>query len=488
MKRRITLFIILAAVVLAVFAFSGCTGILGDFEVTDTPSEGGAGEGGGGKANGEGCAAGSECNSGFCTDGVCCESACKGTCESCALAEKGKCSPIPKGQDPDKECLSAVRPDAGPIKQIEEDGGADGGDAAVAADAGEVDAGKQINFPDGGVTSSDPQCGGACDGNRACKFPGEETTCGTNFCQSRVEAAGYRCNSKGLCELTFSDCKGYACEGESCRTQCSQLNDCDAKHFCNAQGVCQAKLGNGLECTLPTQCGSGFCSQGVCCNSECDSAKLPGANCKQAGSVGQCKCSQDCGPGGSCRLFYRDADGDGHGDPVVANATVGCVGATPPAGYAASNDDCNDADGRAFPGQTAYFDTPELVRGGYDFNCDKIIQKQTEEFPGATCRFCPDPVGKPLTCPASTSTCQYKNQGANLKCELNYNSLCAILGGTDCYTCGSVKGNDNTRGFTQTVPCGAPAQYTITDCGSCADVGQGPSTPTYTYNQTQRCH
>ena len=94
------------AFVAAVVAFSGCTALLGSFEVAPSVEAGASGT-----ANGAACQVGSECASTFCADGVCCESACSGTCESCALAEKGKCAAVPEGQDPAKECLPAPRPE-----------------------------------------------------------------------------------------------------------------------------------------------------------------------------------------------------------------------------------------------------------------------------------------------------------------------------------------------------------------------------------------
>ena len=39
-------------------------------------------------------------------------------------------------------------------------------------------------------------------------------------------------------------------------------------------------------------------------------------------------------------------------------------------GYTLDKTDCDDADNRAKPGQMAYFATPRIGKGGYDFNCD----------------------------------------------------------------------------------------------------------------------
>lgn len=478
MRRRTVLITCFSAAIVVALTGSACTSILGDFEVANTANEAGAS----GKSNGEVCGANGDCSSGFCADGVCCESACSGTCESCALAEKGKCLPIPDGQDPDKECLPTPRPDAGTISD----------DAGILDDAGadaSVDSGN-IDLPDGGLVSEETKCAGSCDGNRKCKFPGKETTCGTQFCTTKKESNGLRCDGAGHCDLQTSDCVGFECDNTAgvCRTQCTKTNDCDFKHYCK-DGACAARLPNGQECSLPDQCDSGFCvidgAGGVCCNSDC--GQLPGGNCKQPGSVGKCKCNVDCGAG-ACRRFYKDNDGDGHGDPNVGLAIVGCDNTAPPGGYSASNDDCNDNDSDAFPGQTAFFDHPTKTKGGYDFNCDGQETKETAEYPGGSCRFCDAPVdvlGK-LTCPnSSTTACYRANQSATLTCKLS-KTLCG-LGGT-CYVCdgqgGLLRGTGYDKGFTSTVACGSSATYT--DCGACVAKGGAMPAPA-TSSVPQRC-
>ena len=59
--------------------------------------------------------------------------------------------------------------------------------------------------------------------------------------------------------------------------------------------------------------------------------------------------------------FYGDADGDGHGDPAVAE-----LACDPPAGFVTTDDDCDDADAAVFPGA-------DEVCNGMDDNCDGEI-------------------------------------------------------------------------------------------------------------------
>lgn len=483
-RRKTTLLTIAFAAILGATAaaFTGCTALLGDYEVDPT-----AGEGGTGTNNGAACTTAAQCGSGFCSDGVCCESACSGTCESCAI-EKGKCTAVPDGQDPDKECKATPREDAGaapePDAQVLDDGGVDG-TAPDAATEEEGDGGGQVNLPDAGFVSADDKCAGSCNGSRACKFPKNETTCGTKFCNSPSQAGRFACDGKGRCELEISACQSFSCEGDECRKTCAEQNDCQKTHFCNPMGLCQQRLADGLGCGNPDQCRSGFCvtpvggGQGVCCNSECD---FPGSQCNKAGSVGKCKCATPCGTG-SCRLFYKDSDNDGFGDKNAtfpATATVGCDNAPPPATFSATKDDCDDADNRAFPGQTAYF-ADKTTKGSFDFNCDGNITKETREYPGSTCLVC----GDPKLCPSSTSCTSRNASQSRLTCDL-YSSLTICLPGTPCspYSCGYSRFVSNTAGFTTTVDCGVTSGA-YTTCGKCTGLAGAP--PSSTALRQQRC-
>jgi hypothetical protein len=463
--RHFVSFALATAFVAAIVAFSGCTSLLGSFEVSEA-----TGEGGTGNANGTACQLGSECASTFCADGVCCESACSGTCESCGLAEKGKCAPVPSGQDPQKECLPAPRPDAGPAAPELDAGATDGGEAEDAAGT--------INFPDSGFVSADDKCAGSCNGERACKFPSTETTCGTKFCNTPTEAARFSCDGKGRCELGVEQCKSFACENEECRVTCAAQDDCLSTHFCNSQGKCQQKLANGVNCNTPNDCTSDACVEGVCCNTAC--GDIPGATCKKAGSVGKCTCSRDCGTG-ACVLWYRDGDTDGFGDRLGTLATntamIGCTNLTPVAGFVANKADCADNDPRAFPGATAYYETPITGTTSFDFNCNGTLEKLTPEYPGASCVFC----GAPKTCPSST-TCSTAGQGSRLSCKLGTGLLCPI--GQACYVCGGNGRTNYNTGFTSTVACGAVA--TSTTCGKCTLKSGAPSATTAQVQQ--RCH
>jgi hypothetical protein len=64
------------------------------------------------------------------------------------------------------------------------------------------------------------------------------------------------------------------------------------------------------------------------------------------------------------RPFYRDADGDGYGDPK--KPVKACEA---PHGFVANRDDCYDANRRAHPGQRDYY-AVDRGDGSFDYDCD----------------------------------------------------------------------------------------------------------------------
>ena len=468
----------------AIVAFSGCTTILGTFDVAPAGS---------GTAEGTACDAGSQCASMFCSDGVCCESACSGTCEACNLAGTvGKCTAVPDGQDPALECPTEPLPvvdagldivDAAGISDASFDASDDGG---VTDGGGASDAGVVFGPPDAGVSTSDGQCAGSCNGQRACKYPGTERTCGTTFCTTPTQQGRAACDMKGHCVVGAETCEAYSCSDGSpgCKASCTSEADCQSSFFCDAlSSTCKPKLGDGSACTSLAQCQEGHCVEGVCCNDGCTG--FPGATCTKPGKVGQCSCTA-CADG-TCQLFYRDLDGDGYGDKngTLSNGTAapGCIG-VPPAGFVADNTDCLDGPKQApytlvHPGQTNYFTTPYAGPAGssYDYDCSATLEKYTPEYPGHYCGYCRNNGGIGFSC-GQTGTCSAAGQQSGLGCSLGFGTCATRLCAISCQTSG-------TSGFATTVDCGASS--TVYNCGACSAVNGYP-----TYSSTagviQRCH
>lgn len=506
---------------------TGCTSLLGDFTSngsvgTDGSVEGGGnadsggdstvttdGGGEGGLAQGTTCSADSQCTSGHCVDGVCCESACDGVCETCNGSPKGMCTPIPEGMDPQMECVTAPLPEAGSPEAGDDGGdagavdGGDGGEGGAApSDAGASDTGAAetglpdaalVDFivPDGGFKLNSTTCAGTCSGARACKFPDQTTICGTPgqfctcpasdlSCSTPTQQAAFACDGTGRCgtEPARTECAGYYCSGSTCATGCTTPSDCQLGYFCNGSGACQKDKGNGVSCGQPNECESGFCVGSVCCSSDC---AVPGGTCTASGHVGQCQCSVNCGDGGTCQLFYRDADGDGYGDKNGTlsnnNAKVGCAG-SPPTGYVDDSTDCDDHDGNAHPGQSSYFGSPSLGIGTYDYNCDGTLQKSVPEELGGYCGYC---TGTAPSC-GEQSTCPASGDQAGFTCTARYLFFCNPI--TRICSSSSFCSTGTTGAFTSTVACGTTATYTT--CGTCSAASGYPSN-TYSSAQ-QQCH
>jgi len=427
------------------------------------------------------CATDAECGTGFCRDGVCCNAACNGVCEACNLQGTiGTCAPVPTGQDPGKECAAQppIVADAG----TEPDAAGDGGDGG---------SGPSFQLPEAGIIGNDSLCGGSCNGARGCSYPEGAKTCGTTFCGTTKEVGRASCDGRGNCSTVAIDaCSAYTCEsinnGGACRTACAAPPDCQPSHYCSGQGKCESKKANGQDCSLATECTSGFCNgvaKTVCCNTECTGAAF---RCDDAANLGKCLCPE-CPSGGTCKLYYRDADGDGYGDKTGTlqngNAKYGCeAGPAPGTGvkpdkWVFDNTDCYDVDDAqgalAHPGGA--FQTTGYGPGNanFDYDCNGAIQRQYVEAPNG-CKYC-----------------GYVNVNGNVTCLPHNNCTALETNVTAGHACGS--SNPIIIGcspitpiaFEATVGCGGTSD--LKQCGKCSGTGTPPASTIYQANAKQGC-
>lgn len=167
-------------------------------------------------------------------------------------------------------------------------------DAGMAADAGiatDADAGMAADA-DAGAADTGPADGGAtdalgtgCDGGTCGKKQG--VACAKDAeCASGACADGVCCTNActGPCRScnqpsTTGVCQPYA-KGTDPETNCSNGATCDGAGACGMAPP--TSKANGVMCGGATECKSGFCKDGVCCNTACN------APCQNCGT-GTCK-------------------------------------------------------------------------------------------------------------------------------------------------------------------------------------------------------
>lgn len=184
-------------------------------------------------------------------------------------------------------------------------------------------------------------------------------------------------------------------------------------------------------CTQP----SGFVSNNSDCND--NNANIhPGAI--EVCNVVDDNCNGQIDEGVTKNTYYRDADGDGYGNPN--NSIQAC---TQPSGYVTNNQDCNDGDSSIHPG------VPEVCDDSKDNDCDGQVDcfdpdcqvwvdKDMDGCPGPPCgNDCND--NDPFICPSLPEDCL---DGKDNNCN----------GFVDCADVGCQNDLDNDKCFAP--PCG----------------------------------
>jgi hypothetical protein len=130
-------------------------------------------------------------------------------------------------------------------------------------------------------------CGtnGSCDGAGACQFYPAGTACGNAAsCTGSTLTLAQTCNGAGACRTaTTQMCDPFECGTGACKTTCTTSTDCVSPNSCTG-GSC-GKLPPGSPCSAGSACQSGFCAQGVCCNTACTGTCL---SCALTGTPGTC--------------------------------------------------------------------------------------------------------------------------------------------------------------------------------------------------------
>lgn len=176
-------------------------------------------------------------------DGRCCDSACAGVCEACNQAgSEGRCTPVPNKTDPANECEA----------------------------------------------EPETSCGrdGSCDGAGACSKHAAGVMCAPGGCEMATQHAPGTCDGMGVCQPGASkSCAPAVCIEQSCGDPCAVDGDCKMTGFFCDGGTCRMKRALAAACTSDSQCGGGFCADGVCCASAC---KEKCQACNVEGAIGSC--------------------------------------------------------------------------------------------------------------------------------------------------------------------------------------------------------
>jgi hypothetical protein len=391
------------------------------------------------------CAKDSECDTGHCVDGVCCESATCGTCEACNFGtQAGVCATTVDASDPDTcpaPSTCGVNGSCGKAR------------GATCADASECGSGFCVD----GVCC-DSACTGGC--NR-CDLLGKIGTC-------TAVASGDSGKDPS--------CAPYLCRGqEGCPSTCSANTDCVGAGSKCVSGACQAFKADGQTCALATECGSGNCAGGVCCDKPC-------TDLCQSCSVGDTGVpTGTCAPrpdGTACGSASCDA-GQAVGQQCVAgtckNATRLCSPFVCSASGCATS--CADDNG-CVPGSHCA-KAPRADKG----DCAGSNTSGTGCKRGSDCAsgFCADGVCCDSACNGTCEACS-----ADRKADGSPSGSCGVAvpgsacGATTCYV-GQLSGalcnaqGNCVQSAAQCIPyqCDAQALGCRATCGSDADCQAG---------------
>jgi hypothetical protein len=252
-------------------------------------------------ANGTVCTGGSECFSGHCANGFCCNTACGADCDACdSQGNPGTCATSLAGRQGNPGCgylcngVSQTCP-TGPCS----------GNAACASTHTCVSGACVPKFLDGLACMAAGQCtSGICADGRCCG----------SVCEPC--AACNSLSSPGICSPVVKGtigapaCAPYLCNGaaSNCPQQCSITTDCDSASYC-LSGACVARRAKGATCSGMDECGSRFCVDGFCCNTNCS---------------GSCDACNLLNTRGTCTLIPAGSDGAPACSPYLCGTSASC--------------------------------------------------------------------------------------------------------------------------------------------------------------------
>jgi len=233
--------------------------------------------------------AGVECEGAQCANGDLISAKICGTSGTCPHAGGGDCGGLRCADA--TSCLTSCASVADCLGGLPCDLPAGGECQLLADDASCNDNGECINVCIEQVCAGTSATGGVCDDALDCPA---EHDCVGDVC---LLVDGATCSDDSGCEHTCiaSQCAPLSTVGGGC----DDSVDCVSGMSCDGASTCRLDLGE--DCVEPTDCGSGFCANAVCCSTACDSP------------------CQECGSDGVCDLTPNDDDACGVIDCSVRN-------------------------------------------------------------------------------------------------------------------------------------------------------------------------
>jgi len=303
------------------------------------------------KPTGSACANNDQCQTGFCVDGYCCGTSCTALCNRCDITP-GQCTNIAASQDPDNECNGAgtcggtcngsgscqfppVTLNCGNCIRCNGLGdcsnlSASGTDPDIQCGMCEVCDGAGVCTAAASGTDPKGECDpdaqstcnkdGTCDGSAGCRLWLDGTECVAPKCTTGIGYSKRICDGVGACgDPTQTACDPYVCGANACLTQCQTDTDCIDTHYCElSSNSCVAKKAVPEACEGNNQCVSGFCADGLCCstacNTECEACNLAGSEgtCtfhpQDSDPEDDCTTCKVCNGSGSCVDVPNNAD------------------------------------------------------------------------------------------------------------------------------------------------------------------------------------
>ncbi|MBK7395953.1 MAG: hypothetical protein IPJ34_06510 [Myxococcales bacterium] len=240
------------------------------------------------KNPGEGCGSGAECKSGFCAAGVCCDRACTAECESCGLAGAlGTCKFRPTTDSCGLSgCLGST---------LVARGTCSGTDATCKP-------GTATACPDGLKCAGAALCKTTCTGDADCAVGVCDT--GTGKCVPSLDA--------GVDTGTETGDGAIADTADTSPVDSGATDsgaDAPSDTWTTADGAAptlpsKPEVSEFIRCTKSSECATGHCVDGVCCDTAC---KERCHSCALLSNPGKCTVEpvgvdlrNECGPSNTC--------------------------------------------------------------------------------------------------------------------------------------------------------------------------------------------